>query len=103
MIREATNGARPRPCRFRSAAGPSRNIAGCCFISAANARDDDKTLKDVQAYDPKTDRWRLLAPIPVERHAQAAAVAGDKVYMIGGSTGCGAEDLLADNLVFTLP
>ena len=35
-----------------------------------------------RAYDPKTDRWRLLAPIPVERHAQAAAVAGNKPYMI---------------------
>ena len=44
-----------------------------------------------------------FAPIPVERHAQAAAVASNKVYMIGGSTGCGAEGLLADNLVFTLP
>ena len=49
-------------------------------------------MKDVQAYDPKTDRWRLLAPMPVERHrANAAAVAGGKLYMFGGANACGAR------------
>ena len=41
------------------------------------------------AYDPKTDKWIKFADMPVARHAQAAAVAGDKLYMIAGSTGCG--------------
>jgi N-acetylneuraminic acid mutarotase len=61
------------------------------------------TFSEVQAYDPKTDRWRLLAPYPVERHAQAAAVAGGKLYSFGGAVGCGANNIVGDNLVFQLP
>jgi N-acetylneuraminic acid mutarotase len=61
------------------------------------------TFNEAQAYDPKTDRWRLLAPMPLERHANAAAVAGDKLYMFGGAIGCGATNIVADNLVFQLP
>jgi N-acetylneuraminic acid mutarotase len=61
------------------------------------------TFSEVQAYDPKTDKWRLLGPYPVERHAQAAAVAGDRLYSFGGATGCGATGIVADNLVFQLP
>ena len=41
--------------------------------------------------------------MPVERHAQAAAVAGDKLYSFGGAIGCGANNIVADNLVFALP
>ncbi len=65
--------------------------------------DTVHTFAEVQAYDPKTDRWRLLAPYPVERHAQAAAVAGGKLYSFGGAVGCGANNLAADNLTFQLP
>jgi N-acetylneuraminic acid mutarotase len=93
--------AAPMPIPVSS--GTFAQYRGLLLYFGGECTDDYKTLKDVQAYDPKTDRWRLLAPIPVGRHAQAAAVAGNQLYMIGGSTGCGAEGLLADNLVFTLP
>jgi hypothetical protein len=57
----------------------------------------------VQAYDPKADRWRLLAPIPMERHANATAVADGLLHMFGDATGCGANGITADNLILTLP
>lgn len=43
-----------------------------------------KTVASVQAYDAKTDRWQLAAPLPmVLNHTMAAAVNG-KIYLIGG-------------------
>jgi len=93
--------AAPMPVPVSS--GTFAQYRGLLLYLGGECTADDKTMSEVQAYDPKTDKWRLLAPMPVARHAQAAAVAGDKVYMMGGSTGCGAVGLLADNLVFTLP
>jgi N-acetylneuraminic acid mutarotase len=36
-------------------------------------------------YDPAADRWRALAPMPTKRGSPVAAVAGDKIYVIGGA------------------
>jgi N-acetylneuraminic acid mutarotase len=60
------------------------------------------TYDEVEAYDPKTDRWSVLAPLPEGRHAFGAATVGDAAYFIGGTTTCGggySDDVLA----FTLP
>ena len=37
------------------------------------------------AYDPETRRWTRLPDLGVERHAFGAAVAGGRIYAIGGS------------------
>ena len=49
------------------------------------------------------ERWRRYAPLPAGRHASAAMAVGDKIYVIGGATSCGATGLMTDTLVFTLP
>jgi N-acetylneuraminic acid mutarotase len=36
------------------------------------------------AFDPATNRWQRLPDLAVERHALAAAVAGGRIYAIGG-------------------
>ena len=36
-------------------------------------------------YDPATDSWKALAPMPTKRGAASAAVVGDKIYVIGGA------------------
>src|SRR5262245_21185638 len=38
----------------------------------------------VEAYDPKTDRWERRASLPVSLHHTAAAAVGDHLYVIGG-------------------
>jgi N-acetylneuraminic acid mutarotase len=83
--------------------GTFAQYRGLLIYLGGECKPDMHTFSEIQAYDPKADRWRLLAPYPVERHAQAAAVAGDKLYSIGGAVGCGANNLVADNLVFQLP
>jgi N-acetylneuraminic acid mutarotase len=37
-------------------------------------------------YDPATDNWKPLAPMPTRRGSPAAAAVGDKIYVIGGAT-----------------
>jgi N-acetylneuraminic acid mutarotase len=43
---------------------------------------DRKTVATVQIYDSATDKWQIVAPLPLN-HVMAAAVNG-KVYAIGG-------------------
>jgi N-acetylneuraminic acid mutarotase len=42
-------------------------------------------LNDTWEYDPASDSWKQLAPMPTRRSAGAAVAAGDKIYVIGGS------------------
>src|SRR5258708_14277173 len=43
-------------------------------------------------YDPATDTWKALAPMPTKRGAAAAAVINGKVYVVGGATTPSAPD-----------
>src|SRR5258707_11020204 len=36
-------------------------------------------------YDPATDAWKALAPLPTKRGSAMAAVLGGKIYVIGGA------------------
>ena len=36
------------------------------------------------AFDPRTSRWQRLPDLEIERHALGAAVAGGRIYAIGG-------------------
>ena len=36
-------------------------------------------------YDPATDAWKALAPMPIKRGAASAATVGDRIYVIGGA------------------
>ncbi len=42
-------------------------------------------VNDAWEYDPRTDAWRTLAPMPTKRGAAGAAAAGGKLYVIGGA------------------
>lgn len=50
-------------------------------------------INNAWQYDPQTDSWKALAPMPTRRGSAVAAVVGDKIYVIGGATTPpGAED-----------
>ncbi|HEY7300120.1 MAG TPA: kelch repeat-containing protein [Xanthobacteraceae bacterium] len=61
------------------------------------------TFDENEAYDPKGNAWRKLAPLPIGRHGFAAAAIGNTLYVLGGSTACGSGGKVADNLAFVLP
>jgi len=39
----------------------------------------------VEVYDPASDQWAQLDPMPVGRHATVAVPLGDRIYLPGGS------------------
>lgn len=41
-------------------------------------------INNAWEYDPATDVWKALAPMPSTRGSAVAAVIGDKIYVIGG-------------------
>src|ERR1700682_4039851 len=42
-------------------------------------------IENAWEYDPATDNWKALAPLPTKRGSAVAAVVGDKIYVIGGA------------------
>src|SRR4029450_7020512 len=40
-----------------------------------------------ESYDPKTNEWQLRPSLPIPVHHAAAAVVGDRLFVIGGYTG----------------
>jgi N-acetylneuraminic acid mutarotase len=43
---------------------------------------------NLQAYDPRSDRWSPLAAAPIGLHGPGAAAVGNVVYVIGGNRRC---------------
>jgi N-acetylneuraminic acid mutarotase len=63
---------------------------------------DAATFDDVTGYDPKTDAWVALAPLPQGRHAVGAATVGEVAYFAGGALNCGGGGT-SQLLTFTRP
>ncbi|MEM9354222.1 MAG: hypothetical protein AAGA92_14535 [Planctomycetota bacterium] len=69
--------------------------------------DDEEELHSVDSFasfDPATNEWTDLAPLPAPRSSHDAVVIGDKLYVVGGWTleGPSHGDWLADALVYDL-
>lgn len=62
----------------------------------ANAFDD------VTAYDPGTDSWMELTPLPTGRHAFGAATIDGTAYFAGGSLLCGGGAATDEVLALTI-
>ena len=43
-------------------------------------------INNAWEYDPRTDTWKALAPLPTKRGSPVAAVVGGKIYVIGGAS-----------------
>jgi N-acetylneuraminic acid mutarotase len=56
-----------------------------------------------EAYDPKTDKWMTLAPIPEQRNGFGAGAIGANAYFAGGAIGCGGAPTSDGLFMFTLP
>lgn len=60
------------------------------------------TFDDVNAYDPLTDSWETLPPLPHGRHAFGAATVGTTAFFLGGSLICGGGAATDEVLALTL-
>jgi N-acetylneuraminic acid mutarotase len=67
-----------------------------------DAKGSGDTFSENEAYDPKTNQWLILAPLPSGRHGFGAAAVGQDVYFTGGALGCGGGPMSDQLLVFSL-
>lgn len=58
-------------------------LDGKMYITCGRRGED--YLKELQCYDPRTDRWDVLADGPVRRAWHGMAALLGKLYVIGGS------------------
>jgi hypothetical protein len=58
-------------------------------VGEGNEADPTGLYKIAEAYDPKLDAWRALAPLAMARHGLGAASIDGKIYVVGGATGAG--------------
>ncbi|QDT08960.1 kelch repeat-containing protein [Planctomycetes bacterium K23_9] len=64
-------------------------------FNAKNSEGEDKDLwsqDSVARYDPATNQWESLPPLPEPRSSFDAAVLGDKIYVVGGWSMQGDSD-----------
>jgi N-acetylneuraminic acid mutarotase len=81
----------------------AKGADGRSRIYALGGRDHAKPgngLSTVEAYDPATDTWTALAPMPTYRHGFAATPGPDgRIYALGGTT----EDRLCKDTLASKP
>ncbi len=53
----------------------------------------DIPVATVYAYNPKTNEWRVKAPMPGAKMASSMCVYNDKLYVIGGLDGANADNI----------
>jgi N-acetylneuraminic acid mutarotase len=58
------------------------------------------TFSEVEAYDPRTDRWTSLPALPSGRHAASAVATGPQALVFGGNLGCGGNKPSKEVLTF---
>lgn len=68
-----------------------------------NPKGGGDTFFENEAYDPATNRWLTLAPLPAGHQGFGAAAIGPYAYFTAGSLGCGGGPMTAQLLVFSLP
>ena len=68
-----------------------------------NPKGGGITFSENEAFDPKTNRWLTLAPLPAGRQGFGAASLGGTAYFAAGSLGCGGGPMTQQLLAFTLP
>jgi N-acetylneuraminic acid mutarotase len=86
-------------------AGVTFSLDGRIVYAGGECRDPQGsvTFTEVEAYDPRTDRWTALPPLQPGRHAAGAVVAGPQAYVFGGNMGCGGNRPSNEVLTFRLP
>ncbi|MFZ1096012.1 MAG: hypothetical protein WAN75_43485, partial [Xanthobacteraceae bacterium] len=63
----------------------------------------DHTFSENEGYDPKTDGWITLTPMPHGRHGFGGSVIGENAYFVGGSLNPGGRGTTDQLIMYHLP
>jgi len=86
-------------------AGATFALGGRIVYAGGECKDPGAsvTFTEVEAYDPRTDRWMALPALQPGRHAAAAVAVGEQAYLLGGNIGCGGNRPSKEVLAFRMP
>ena len=87
---------RSRMPTARSALG-SGVYNGRMYIAGGEFQDPHMmaTFRSVEAYEPATDTWSIMPPMPVSRHGLAAGMIGNKLILVGGDIQSSGTGIMA--------
>ena len=80
---EPGRGRAARACRLRGITHGAAAIGGRLVVVGGRG-DDDLSLNTVEQFDPSTNRWTRLAPLPVGVGGLAVVAAAGQIVAIGG-------------------
>jgi N-acetylneuraminic acid mutarotase len=62
-------------------------VRGCLYLfgGEGNAGTASGVFPQNEVYDPRTNAWETLTPMPSPRHGIGSAVVGDRIYIPGGA------------------
>jgi N-acetylneuraminic acid mutarotase len=66
--------------------GKLYRVGGLNFRNKPEQDEDMHSVAEFASYDPATQQWAALAPLPEARSSHDAVVIGDKIYVVGGWT-----------------
>ena len=71
-------------------------INGRIYVAGGEFQDTHMmaTFRAVEAYDPASNTWSVMPPMPVSRHGLAAGAIGNRLILVGGdvqSSGTGVD------------
>jgi N-acetylneuraminic acid mutarotase len=98
------SGPRARMPIARSALGAGV-YGGRIYVAGGEYQDPHMmaTFRALEAYDPATNSWTEMPPMPVSRHGLAVGVIGNRLYVVSGdvqSAGTGVEVSTGEHDVF---
>ena len=72
------------------------------FGGEGNANSPIGIFQEVEVYDPQTDSWKSLNPMPTPRHGIGAAALGNRIYVPAGATQAGGGTQTGRNEAFVI-
>jgi N-acetylneuraminic acid mutarotase len=98
---------RARMPTARSALGYA-TINGRIYVAGGEFQDPHMmaTFRSVEAYDPASNSWSIMPPMPVSRHGLAAGAIGNHLILVGGdvqSSGTGVDVSTSEVDQLTIP
>ncbi len=72
------------------------------FGGEGNPNSSIGIFQETEAYDPQSDSWRQLQPMPTPRHGIGAAVIGNRIFIPGGATQQGGGTQTTVNEAFVV-
>jgi len=64
-------------------------LEGSIYLFGGESDNPSATFNNVERYNPETDRWEELPPMPTARHGLGAGVLAGSIHVVSGGPQAG--------------